>query len=63
MGLVVFKKISVGVQSTAKGVPIKEVYLSAGDIIATSGHVVIVDQVGEDPFGIANVSTAADAIN
>ena len=59
-GLSCFQKISVGVQSTAKGVPIKEVYLSAGDIIATSGHVVIVDQVGEDPFGIANVSTAAD---
>jgi len=32
--------------------------LRSGDLIANTGHVVMVDQVGADPFGIAGAKTA-----
>lgn len=34
--------------------------LNPGDIIAQAGHVVMVDQVGTDPFGIARITRAVD---
>jgi hypothetical protein len=34
--------------------------LQPGDIIAKSGHVVIVGAVGKDPFGIANIAKASE---
>ncbi len=34
--------------------------LRPGDIIANGGHVIMVDRVGADPFGIANARSAAD---
>jgi hypothetical protein len=37
--------------------------LKAGDIAAIQGHVVMVDSVGADPFGIRNASSAADCAN
>jgi hypothetical protein len=37
--------------------------LRAGDVIANTGHVVMVDRVGSDPFGIANAKTATDCAN
>ncbi len=35
----------------------------AGDILGISGHVVIVDRVGKDPFGLASISKEADCSN
>ncbi|RYZ76201.1 MAG: hypothetical protein EOP06_31565 [Proteobacteria bacterium] len=34
--------------------------LRPGDIIAKSGHVIIVGSVGKDPFGLANIKSASD---
>ncbi|MEY4617037.1 MAG: hypothetical protein RJB66_1997 [Pseudomonadota bacterium] len=34
--------------------------LKAGDIIASNGHVVMVDQVGEDPFGLRRAGSIND---
>ncbi|UYL08258.1 hypothetical protein B9G69_014510 [Bdellovibrio sp. SKB1291214] len=34
--------------------------LQAGDIVAVPGHVIIIDKVGADPFGIANAQAASD---
>jgi hypothetical protein len=34
--------------------------LKAGDIVAVPGHVIIIDRVGADPFGIATVQSASD---
>jgi hypothetical protein len=34
--------------------------LQPGDVIATTGHVIMVDTVGADPFGIAKAKTASD---
>ncbi len=34
--------------------------LKAGDIVAVPGHVIIIDRVGADPFGIATVQAASD---
>jgi hypothetical protein len=34
--------------------------LKAGDIIASNGHVVMVDQVGDDPFGLRRANSIAD---
>ncbi|WP_413581493.1 hypothetical protein [Bdellovibrio sp. HCB288] len=34
--------------------------LKAGDIVAVPGHVLLVDKVGADPFGIANARTTSD---
>jgi hypothetical protein len=34
--------------------------LQAGDIIASDGHVVMVDQVGDDPWGLRRAATASD---
>lgn len=36
--------------------------LRAGDIMATSGHVVMIEWVGPDPFGIAKLSSVADCV-
>lgn len=55
-GLTCFQKINVGWSAADS----KESYLKPGDIIATEGHVVIIDSVGEDPFGLKTVSTVAD---
>jgi hypothetical protein len=49
-GLGCFSKISVG----------KNGDLQAGDIIAESGHVVIVDSVGTNPLGISQAKSPAD---
>ena len=35
-------------------------FIQPGDIAAVQGHVVMVDQVGSDPFGIANVRSSAE---
>ena len=34
--------------------------IKTGDIAAVSGHVVMVDKVGDDPFGLAAITKAAD---
>ena len=34
--------------------------LHAGDIVAVQGHVIMIDKVGADPFGIANAKTTSD---
>ncbi|RYZ69796.1 MAG: hypothetical protein EOP09_07070, partial [Proteobacteria bacterium] len=34
--------------------------INPGDIIASSGHVIMVDSVGADPFGIASITRASD---
>ncbi len=40
-----------------------KVSLMAGDIMAVYGHVVIIDRVGEDPFGIRNIQNATNCVN
>jgi hypothetical protein len=37
--------------------------LRAGDVIANTGHVVMVDRVGNDPFGIAGARNESDCAN
>jgi hypothetical protein len=37
--------------------------LRAGDVISNTGHVVMVDRVGADPFGIAGARNATDCSN
>lgn len=49
-GLTCLDKISVSPSSTMK----------AGDIAAVYGHVVMIDKVGTDPFGIASARTTSD---
>lgn len=49
-GLTCLSKISVASKSTIK----------AGDIVAVYGHVLLIDKVGADPFGIGNARTEAD---
>lgn len=49
-GLTCLNKISVNSSSTMK----------AGDIVAVYGHVLLIDKVGADPFGIKNAKSAAD---
>ena len=39
---------------------IDETYLAPGDIIASTGHVVMVDEIGKDPLGLHRASTLAD---
>ncbi len=34
--------------------------LKAGDVVAVSGHVLLIDKVGSDPFGIKSVSKESD---
>ena len=34
--------------------------MQAGDIVAVHGHVLLIDRVGSDPFGLANTKTSAD---
>lgn len=34
--------------------------LKPGDLIASSGHIVMVDEVGDDPFGISHINNKAD---
>lgn len=36
------------------------VSLKAGDIVAVPGHVIIIDKVGADPFGIAKAQSSSD---
>lgn len=38
----------------------KDESLRPGDIIATTGHVVMVDEIGLDPFGIQNITKESD---
>ncbi|MNK08042.1 hypothetical protein D3C87_259660 [compost metagenome] len=49
-GLTCLNKISVTTSSTIK----------PGDIVAVYGHVLMVDKVGSDPFGIASARTESD---
>lgn len=49
-GLTCLNKISVSATTTMK----------AGDIVAVYGHVLLIDKVGADPFGISTVKTEAD---
>jgi hypothetical protein len=49
-GLTCLSKISVA----------SSVSMKAGDIVAVKGHVILIDKVGSDPFGIANAKTTAD---
>lgn len=49
-GLTCLSKISVSPTSTMK----------AGDIVAVQGHVILIDKVGADPFGIAGAKTEKD---
>ncbi|MNS67163.1 hypothetical protein D3C72_1004080 [compost metagenome] len=49
-GLTCLNKISITANSSMK----------AGDIVAVNGHVVLIDKVGADPFGIAKAKTASD---
>jgi hypothetical protein len=48
-GMPCFEKIKVGESGTLK----------EGDLIASSGHIVIVDRVGDDPFGILNKTASS----
>lgn len=41
---------------------VKDDSLRDGDILASSGHVVMVDRVGEDPFGIAGLKSASECV-
>lgn len=34
--------------------------IKSGDILASTGHIVMLERVGEDPFGIAGIKTIAD---
>jgi hypothetical protein len=34
--------------------------LKSGDVVANTGHTIMIDQAGADPFGIAGAKTAAD---
>jgi hypothetical protein len=36
--------------------------LRPGDLIASSGHVVLVDSVGADPFGVGSISKESDCV-
>jgi len=49
-GLTCLNKISVSPASTMK----------AGDIVAVYGHVLLIDKVGTDPFGVASAKTESD---
>jgi hypothetical protein len=49
-GLTCLDKISVSSTST----------IAPGDIVAIYGHVLMIDKVGQDPFGIASAKTASD---
>lgn len=49
-GLTCLAKISVSPTST----------MQAGDIVAVQGHVILIDKVGADPFGIGNAKTEKD---
>ncbi len=49
-GLRCLEKISVTATSS----------IAAGDIAAINGHVVMIDAVGEDPFGLRNIASATD---
>lgn len=49
-GLTCLSKISVSPSTTMK----------SGDIVAVYGHVLLIDKMGSDPFGIKNAKTAAD---
>lgn len=46
-GMPCLQKVSMGVSGTVK----------SGDIAAIPGHVVIIDSVGSDPFGISKITT------
>jgi hypothetical protein len=48
-GYTCMEKIAVSANDTLK----------AGDVVAVHGHIVIIDTVGSDPFGIKDVKTAA----
>lgn len=48
-GLACFRKATMGVAGT----------LQAGDIAAVPGHVVVIDSVGKDPFGIERAKTVS----
>jgi hypothetical protein len=52
-GLSCFGKVKMGVSGTLK----------AGDIAAVSGHVLMIDSVGADPFGLSRVQTSAQCAN
>lgn len=38
----------------------KEASVKAGDIVAINGHVVMIDHVGADPFGLAKIKSLSD---
>ncbi len=48
-GMTCFDKVKMGVSSTLK----------AGDIAAIKGHVILIDSVGSDPFGIAKIQNSS----
>ncbi|HMN70059.1 MAG TPA: hypothetical protein PKC28_16070, partial [Bdellovibrionales bacterium] len=49
-----------GLRCMAKIAVTKTRSVEPGDIIAISGHVVMIDEVGADPFGLARAATSAD---
>jgi len=51
-GLRCLAKITVG----------KNASIEAGDVAAINGHVVMIDEVGADPFGINKITSAADCV-
>ena len=51
---------SNGLRCLAKIAVTRTTSIKAGDIVAINGHVVMVDQVGADPFGLYKISSAAD---
>ena len=53
---------SNGLRCLAKITVTKTSTLKAGDIAAVNGHVVMIDQVGADPFGLAKITKAADCV-
>ncbi len=51
---------SNGMQCLAEWSPKSSDTLKSGDIVATTGHVVIVEVTGDDPFGLSRANSAAD---
>jgi hypothetical protein len=51
---------SNGLRCLAKIAVTKNASIKAGDVVAINGHVVMVDHVGDDPFGLKKISSIAD---
>lgn len=53
---------SNGLSCLAPVSSVKDDALRDGDILASSGHIVMVDRVGRDPFGVARLRSLSDCV-